>query len=292
MWRFLVPSVIPLMVTPACQSDGGGSADAGGQYDASADVDAGADAPVLRIATVNTRCLVDDWERRKPILVDELAALRPDVIAIQEICRGDGEDSLGQLLDGLEASTGVAYSSARAETHLAWDEFQEGIALASRLPLRVEAVLALPEGAFGRKAIVARIDSELGPVTFAATHLSYGDQEAVRVSQLAAIRDAIEIYHRPDDLVVVAGDLNEGPEGAAVGATLEAGYLDTWAEHHPGDPGLTHPADAPTARIDHILVDRSSSPAVQVVGVEHFLTTEVGGVRASDHLGVWADLGL
>ncbi len=287
---------LSVLVMGAATACGGGDAavDSGTGDGATAGSDAApADAaqPVrLRLATVNLRCLLDDWPARRELLIAQLAAADPDVIAFQEACRADsGDDNLAELVAGLAPATGRDYRIARTETHWSWDLYHEGIALVSGYELTRVDIVDLPAGTFPRRAIVATVASAPGPVLVAATHLSFGDdQAAVRVDQLQAIRDAIARMGRDDQLSVIAGDCNEGPDGDAITAALAAGYHDCFAEANPGQPGYTYPASAPTERIDQVLALPGTS-GVGIAAAAVFLDQVDGTTMASDHLGIHVD---
>lgn len=244
----------------------------------------------LRVATMNLRCLLEEWDQRVALLVAEVAALNPDVIALQEVCRQDGaKDALTEFIARLEAATGETYDSSRAETHVAWDLYEEGIALLTRHRFAEVAAVDLPAGIFPRKAVVGRIAHETVPVLVAVTHLSFGDQEAVRVSQLAALRNHMEPL-RMGSTLLIAGDLNEGPSGDAVVAATGNGYRDAWANAHPNDDGATYPASAPRSRIDYLLFSPLDD-SLEAREVQRFLDESTDGQYPSDHLGVWGDFG-
>lgn len=289
------PSIVLLLALSlgtaiACRTPASaGSPDAGSFNDGN-DADAAQDRPRLRIATINLRCLVDGWEQRLPLLTAEIAAVDPDVMAFEEVCREEGGiDSLAQLMAALAAETGSEYYTARAETHLAWDQYQEGIALASRYPLQDEQVVDLPVGIFPRRSVMARVDNPIMPLQMAVTHLSFGDQAGVREAQLAAVREALENRQGNDERAILAGDLNEGPDGAAIGSALSAGYVDAWAHLHPDNDGPTYPASAPSKRIDYLLLAPAAS-SIEALRVERFMLGDSNGIRPSDHIALWVDV--
>ncbi len=250
--------------------------------------DASADS--LRLATLNLRCLVEEWDQRVPLIVEELAALDPDVIALQEVCRvAGGADALPDLVAKLEAATGSTYVVARANTHVAWDTYNEGIALLTRHRFESVETVDLPAGIFPRKAVVATIATDTHSLVAAVTHLSFGDQQGVRRNQLRSLREHLETLRTPETALLIAGDLNEGPDGSAVQGALSAGYQDAWGLLHANEAGLTYPANAPQARIDYVLV---SAPGAgpQLVDAQRFLMEPSAGRYPSDHFGLWVEL--
>ena len=274
--------------------------DLGAGTDAPTDVPAAADGPArpdaarpatVTVVTLNLRCLLDDWAARLPILVDALAALDPDVVGFQEVCHDTQTtaDNLAELMAALEVRTGDTWTARFAGTHRGWNRYDEGIAVASRHGLATTEVVALPTGVFPRKVVMARIDAPAGALVFATTHLDHQDAD-VRGEQAAAVVEALSAFSAPDDAVILTGDMNEGPEGGAAAAFEAAGFADTWAALHPGDPGPTIPSSAPNERIDYVRL-RPGASGWAPLSVERILTAPVGGVYGSDHLGVAAVVG-
>lgn len=245
------------------------------------------DRPRLQVVSLNLRCLLDDWDLRLPLVVDALAAIDPDLVGFQEVCAergGAGRDNLVELLPALEARTGRAFTAVRTVTHLSWDAYDEGLALASPHEVREHRELDLPAGSFPRKVLVARVSSPVGDVVLATTHLDH-QSAAAREAQASALVAALGDFAGSDALVLT-GDFNEGPSGS-VHATLDGfGLVDLWAALRPGDPGPTFPADAPEIRIDYIWL-RPGGADLEPTSIERILDRTVGGVTGSDHLGLW-----
>jgi endonuclease/exonuclease/phosphatase family metal-dependent hydrolase len=273
--------------TSGAPASGGSAGSAGASAEAGS---AGASArSALVAATVNARCLLDDWEKRKGPLADGIAAIDPDLLALQEVCRTASKDSLLELVDLVNQKTGRGYQSVRYDTHsnpLAGAE--EGIAVVTPHAILSQKSVDLPAGVFKRAVIVTRIATQAGTLIFAGTHLDFLLGETRR-AELSAARAAIEAERQPGEPALLAGDMNEEPDGAAIQEALGAGYVDLWALLRPGEPGLTSPADKPKNRIDYLLLsDPESRLAPRHAFV--FLDQPVGGVWPSDHRGVWAGL--
>jgi len=102
--------------------------------------------------------------------------------------------------------------------------------------------------------------------------------------------------------VVLVGDLNSSPDDdgpfQAYANLIAAGFMDTWVQANPADPGYTfgnaadllNPTPTLTTRIDHVL----TRPGVEVfrsmiVGIDQDNRTP-SGLWPSDHAGVVATL--
>ncbi len=293
----IIPATVLLvlvLVLAACrfeQGTSGGDAlvDAGAAPDAvtESSADAGVEPRTVRIATANLRCLIEDWDQRVRVIAEDIVRVSPEIIALQEVCREPGgRDALDDLRWEIELIGGGAFESVRAQTHRAWEQYDEGIVVMVRAPILESRVVELPKGAFPRKAIIVRLQSSAGALVFAGTHLSFGsDRALVRQVQLGAARDAVAAMRQPGDAIAIAGDFNETPGSPAVSAALGAGYTDAWAAAQPSDPGLTVPSSAPESRIDYLLVG-----GLEVASAGQFMDTPRQGVWPSDHRGVWADV--
>ncbi len=253
--------------------------DAGG--DAGGEPDAG--APVLRVVSLNLRCLVDDWPARRPILIDALAALDPELLGLQEACAGEGLDNLAELVAGLEARTGRRYTVHRHITHRAWERFDEGLAIVAAVPVLGAGLVRLPGGVFPRVALVAELDTAQGRLGFGTTHLDHRDAETRR-GQAEALATALGARWGAGP-AVLTGDFNAGPDEPAHAPLAAAGLVDVWAALRPTEPGFTFPASDPTIRIDYVRA-RGRRPR----RVERLLAAPVGGRFASDHVGLLVEL--
>lgn len=140
---------------------------------------------------------------------------------------------------------------------------------------------------------------------FVDTHLeAYGDQiRTAQAAQLVGKGGAAAKRGR----VILVGDINSDPNGAepnAFNTLISAGFVDTWARLHPGDPGLTSGLEAdlmdpPTpnpfndSRIDHVLTKGKIRPLrATIVGKNPANSRTSTGLWASDHAGVVTKLRL
>jgi endonuclease/exonuclease/phosphatase family metal-dependent hydrolase len=238
------------------------------------------------------------------------ADLQPDAVSLQEVVKTTDYDQVRDLLDeGYE----VVHHSARLADG-------QGDSIASRWPIiavhEVDVPGEGPAGTLGSAlAVEIEVPAPVGrmvfanhPASFPLTHEARRERQAVAVAEFLERLVAGEPAH-----VVVAGDLNAGPEAASIrfwtGKQSLYGvsvcYRDAWAARHPSEPGHTFTPDntlTTTAedgqwelelgrRIDYILVRCTEhGPTLDVRACHRFLDDPVDGVWASDHFGVTADL--
>ena len=222
-------------------------------------------SPRLRLMSWNVRSLRDD----RDAVVRVLRACAPDVVFLQEAPRFlRAQSRLAALAReaGLVVAAGGRPSAGVAVlTTLRVDVDRSEDHLLTKTPGLHQRGVAVVEAAVGARRFVA-----------ASVHLGLRSQERLRhVAEIGSIVDR----GLPS---VVAGDLNEGPEGKAWAALLE-GRRDAGASS--GLP--TYPAAAPRRRIDTVMVPASWDFTTVSPG-------ETSGdfdlVRATDHRPVVVDV--
>ncbi|MBB2943160.1 endonuclease/exonuclease/phosphatase family metal-dependent hydrolase [Actinoplanes lutulentus] len=219
-----------------------------------------------------------DWERRRPVLRDGLAALRPDLVALQETVWGRGYDQAADLL-------GPGYHLAR---HSRRTEDGVGAVLASRWPLG--AVSEIDLHVSGRAdpplpaAVIAEVEVPAGPLFFVHHRPAQRrGQDAEREAQAVLCARIVEerfAGRRPH--TILAGDFGDTPDSASVrfwtGRQAAHGfsvtYQDTWEAAHPGDIGR---------RVEYVMVRDGTLDVADC-------RPAVDAVWAAGHFGVVADL--
>ena len=259
----------------------------------------------MRVLTLNVWGRNGPWEKRRAALREGFRALAPDLVALQELIAADGYDEAADLLG---ADFHVAHAKRR--------ENGSGITLASRFPIRATHELDLgvtPRvGSFPAAALIAEIDAPapFGPVLF-VNHLPSWELafERERELQAAAAARAIEALVRDrGPHVVVSGDLDADPTASSIrfwtGRTSLDGmsvcYRDAWESAHPDEPGHTFTRrnanmrdwDWPFGRIDYVFVrcGLHGGPTLRIDRCALAFDAPIGGVYASDHFGVVADV--
>jgi endonuclease/exonuclease/phosphatase family metal-dependent hydrolase len=260
----------------------------------------------VRVATLNLWGRSGAWAGRRSVLVEGFRELRPDLVAFQESIVTGGDDQVAELLGG---GFQLVHQRARAADGM-------GVSIASRWPLRGVRELDLhvtPRTAgFPCVTLMAEVavPEPVGPLLFVNPFPSWQPAfEHERALQaVVAARPIEELAGRGGLHVVLAGDLDADPEAASVrfwsGRQALDGtsvcYRDAWERVHPGEPGETFTPsnplvvdrDWPFRRIDYVFVrcGDHGGPTLEVAGCGRIFDRPVGGVWASDHFGVVADL--
>jgi endonuclease/exonuclease/phosphatase family metal-dependent hydrolase len=264
----------------------------------------------VRVLTLNLFGRHARWPERRRVLADGLRDLRPDVIAFQEAIVADGYDQVADLLD-------PGFHVVHQARGLLGDG-NHGASIASRWPLAAvhEADLHVtPKTAdYPCTTLAAEIlaPEPLGPLLLVNHAPSYSpDAELERELQaVAAARFVERLLDGRAHHVILAGDLNAGPEASSVRflcarqslGGMSVCYRDAWEAANPDDPGLTFsprnplvthgdwPRE-PSRRIDYLLVRGAEcGPTLDVHRCALAFDEPVHGVWLSDHFGVVADL--
>ena len=251
----------------------------------------------MRLATFNILHGRDRVEERVDLgrFRDAIAALDADVLALQEVDRDQPRSQRADLTAlAAEAMGAVAHRFVAAVIGTPGGDWitatgdepaggpQYGVALLSRYPARdwqtvrlPRAPLRIPLYAPGhgllvlkeepRVAVAARLDTPLGELSVASTHLSF--VPGWNRGQLRRVQRELAARH---DRLILMGDLNMAPPAP----TRVTGYA-SLAAH------VTFPAHAPTRQIDHVLA--------------HGVTPTVTATRAvdlaiSDHQALVVDI--
>ena len=245
----------------------------------------GKDAASHSIVTFNLYHDKADWPQRRALIVDELRALDPDVIVLQEVLQH--ETLRNQAEDLAEA---LGYSAYFLSIDPADKARRYGNAILTRQRVLGRDWTPLRPLEDSRTAGWVRIDIGGRPLNVYVTHPNYQGDDAGRRMRTQQFADLQAFIARTagDAPSVVAGDFNT-VSGQPELAALEAGYDNAWdALHGRADPRPTlnphyFPNDA--RRIDQVYLQRG---ALRPLEARIVLDREgAPGVWPSDHFGVY-----
>jgi endonuclease/exonuclease/phosphatase family metal-dependent hydrolase len=242
-----------------------------------------------------------DWERRCVVIGDALRGLAADVVALQEVRADDARRWLGSGYQvtpfSATSEDGVGGVLATRAPHRVLEEVDQRTAEhGDDLPWCATLVVEL-EGPAGRLVVAHHKPNWPFP-------LEVEREQQARRAALAVER------HVGDGPAVVLGDFDATPDAASTSFWrgrrsldgVSVCYQDAWETDRPGEPGFTFSAENPlvragevatavSRRIDYVLVRAGRHGALlEVLRCNRLLDRPVGGVWASDHYGVVADL--
>ena len=244
-----------------------------------------------------------DLNERLELVVQQLAALRPDVVALQEASvggqRGNVAERLGRALGfgWIHAPTtsqvfGIGWLDRTITSAI---RFNEGPAVLSRFPIKSSEVVELPRCAnrlFPRVLLRVQVQTPRGPLDFYSTHTSRDDCQLRRVAELVGAR-------RGPLPAIVGGDFNTQESADSYAELLAAGFVDAFRAVNPGATGPTsrqhvHAAGSTVSRrIDFVFVVPGATGTPRVL--ESRVVLDIPRRRAdgttlwpSDHYGVLA----
>lgn len=238
----------------------------------------------LRVMTYNIRSGNGDLART----ADAIRASAPDILALQEVDvhwaeRSGFADQATELGQRLHMQVRFARIYRRPGTDSAQPPREFGVALLSRYPIvawRNDTLTRLstqdknPVPAPMLGLLEARINVSGTAVRVFNTHLDYRSDPRVRQQQ---VREMLAYIGDSSVPTLVFGDMNAKPDAPELQQLL--GRLhDAWPAS--AGPGFTYPAEAPTERIDYVLVSRQFRVSSALVPV----------TEASDHRPVVVDL--
>lgn len=253
----------------------------------------------IRILTLNLWCESEPFAERMDTVKQFLCAIKPDLVAFQEVVdRGSGECGARRIAEALD----VSYTFGLVDPVSC-----VGNAILSRFPVLESVTIPLPSGPGDPRAVLAaQIKTPYGCLPFLATHFSWEPEHTPRRGAQAL---AVEELARqiPSDLPpIIAGDLNEIPEGDAISfltgrRPLEGrlgAFQDAFAHCSPGLAGYTWSLRNPFTRghgedrrLDYVLVSSEGGAPAKILQAKVVLDQPgANGYFASDHFGVLVDL--
>jgi len=233
-----------------------------------------------------------DAQKRLQIVADKIVERQPDLVALQEVIRED--ESQPSFAEQLAEMTGFEWI---------WEYtfsvpflFEEGLGILSRWPVIWSDSQFLPHTdllLFQRKVLGARLAFPHGDMQFFCTHMTTDSNETTEADQALAVNQFITDHPSPLP-GFLAGDLNAEPDTLAMRFLRgDAEYLgftgnlvDAWMTANPGVDGYTIPSNDPDRRIDYIYMVPGTEQTAEVDSCEIVFDKPVGGLHASDHLGV------
>jgi endonuclease/exonuclease/phosphatase family metal-dependent hydrolase len=239
----------------------------------------------VRVATLNLRNTADRWPARRELLVRQLVALAPDVIAVQEL-RILPDQARWITAEVARRSAGRLVYTPHRRPKTGLSGMWEGIGVLSRLPVVSTAWLDL--GADRRVAQRVTLRTGGGDLDVYNAHLGLGG-EGLRSAQAQRLLDWMGSRRRGP--AVLMGDLNARP-GSPTIELLSGPLRSAHAAVHGCEPPRTVPtplragAAGAGSVLDYVFVN----DLVEVTDARLAFDEVDGTLCASDHYGLVAEL--
>jgi endonuclease/exonuclease/phosphatase family metal-dependent hydrolase len=245
---------------------------------------------VITVATLNLFNKMGRWDERSPLVVEQLAALQPDVIGMQEVVITDQGATLCRLAN--ERLTGSLpyriYHVARPGTSAG----VEALAVMCRLPVEAHEGLDYLLHDCVAQRLRLRLD-ERTTLDFYHTHLYFPppatEERLEQAKRLLAWADT----WTGATATVIVGDFNAYPEEPTV-ALMKSRFASAYEEAHGREPEKTWPTPvntwdpSPPGCLDYVFVAGARVlDAALAFDVPH---PSDASLFPSDHLGVMAKL--
>jgi endonuclease/exonuclease/phosphatase family metal-dependent hydrolase len=263
----------------------------------------------LKVVTLNLWGEQPPLERRMQLAVDQLRALAPDVVGLQEVRQVPG--SLPNQAETLGRALGMQHVFAPAT---AWGGGDEGLALLSRHPIMNSRVHELPHALPTERRVLvgATLDTPAGRLDVYTTHLNYRLTDGnKREDQVVAVDDHVAATASELPKILL-GDFNATPDSDEIrflrGLHSAGGrrtfWQDAWERRHGRADGFTWARANPyTARLrwlerdrrlDYIFVGPMRRDGRGVVLDCRIVLDRAAadGALPSDHFGLYAEVQL
>jgi endonuclease/exonuclease/phosphatase family metal-dependent hydrolase len=257
----------------------------------------------LTIVTLNTWKNGGNYPRRLGLMADQLAALAPDLVSLQEVFAApEAGAHTGDALAAALAMDQIHELARLGQRRHGKDEVEStsGLSLLSRIPIDGHQRLELAADSGGERVAIAAWtkwnDVRIAIVTL---HLTYQpDAHLLRLRQLQDLIKGIT-SHDTADAIVLAGDFNAEPDSPPFVWLREAtGFClsDAWDAAGGPRPTMTEPPGSTTIGshcIDHILLlQRPGTQALSFIAAERVMdcVDPDSGLLPSDHAGLRAVL--
>jgi endonuclease/exonuclease/phosphatase family metal-dependent hydrolase len=250
----------------------------------------------VTVATINLHGRKDRWLQRRHLLVSQLMESGADLISLQEIYPPIRQAAwlCKQINVRLSGTDKEPYRVVQKRDQHVLHGWSGGVGVLSRLPVLYSESLNL--GAGGRVAL--RVHVELPShqtMDFVSTQLHHVPYEKeARQDQAMKLMSWLH-GHKRVPIQVVAGDMNESPEGLAV-AQIKQSFRSAFESLYRREALATYPTFLIGPGIDHALCRDYIfvSPAVRkVTDVEIFCdesASDDNTLYPSSHVGLLATL--
>lgn len=278
----------------------------------------------LCVATLNIWNKSGPWSERLPVIRQQLSALSPDILGLQEVLRLVPDEQNPPVpapnnCQATEIADGLGYNVAYGIAADYSGGLKFGNAILTRYKILDSRTFRLPGADTGetRSLLYALLETPWGRLPVFVTHLNWKLHHGiVRVKQVVYVAERIFVLAPVEAEFLpplLMGDLNATPmsdeirylrgEHVIDGRSLY--FADAWDYAEPAGPGYTYARNnayalnngEPNRRIDYIFVrgpdkQMRGEPSDVRVAFDQSVSGPNGPVWASDHYGVVCNISM
>jgi endonuclease/exonuclease/phosphatase family metal-dependent hydrolase len=190
--------------------------------------------PALKIVTINILSDLSRWKERSVLLLKELRALSPDILALQEVRLPQNP------AQWLAEQLGMEYIYLSPKS--GFERTREGIAILSHLPIQYQETIELQ----GQHRVAQYIQLRVGNQALVLSNGHFYWQPGESASRLHQVETLIKwlksIPGNPP--CIVCGDFNATPETSAI-QRMRQQFRSAHAAIHETEPAYTCPTPLP-----------------------------------------------
>jgi endonuclease/exonuclease/phosphatase family metal-dependent hydrolase len=196
------------------------------------------------VVTLNMLDDLSRWDARREVMLTQMNALRPDIVALQEVADHKGESTAQWLADQLNQQDEPPDPGYQVFPMLVEEKYQqENLAILSRWPIKRNENVPLEDENHVAQFASVRVDDFtifLVNVLFYHEDEKGSDIEPDQVEQLLDFLDG-QSYKPP---VLICGDFGCTPDSAPIQTMLK--YFDSaHRQVHDREPDYTYPTPLP-----------------------------------------------
>jgi endonuclease/exonuclease/phosphatase family metal-dependent hydrolase len=253
----------------------------------------------ITVATINVHNRFDHWSKRRHLLVGQMVDAEPDLVSLQELSYpiGQGRWLRNQINVRLSGDSKRPYRLIEKRQR-GLHQYTVGVGVLTKLPIIYHDTLSLKHG--GRIAL--RVNVELPTrqsLDFVATHFHHPPYETEARHEQSMLLTGWLHSKRWVPYQIIAGDLNEVPDGLAL-KYIKQSFRSAFEHHHGYEPVATFPTALAASQVPTDDVTRVAwsgckdyiflSPGIrQVTNAAIFMdksSDEDDTLYPSDHVGL------
>lgn len=211
-----------------------------------------------------------------PRIAGVIQAVRPDLVALQEVDRSTGRSGGVDQLDALAKLTGMHAAFGKA---IDYQGGEYGVAVLSRHEIEAHQTHRLPSQPDREQRVALEVRPKLPagpPLVFVSMHLDH----QLASERMAQVERILEVFAEEACPVILAGDLNARPDSGEL-----AKLMKRWSLSDANAKTFTCPAEVPAFKIDYVLYPTEAKWRVQSVQV-------LDDSKSSDHRPLIVELAI